>query len=138
MTSEPKINVIMSVYNGEKYLKQAIESILKQTYTNFRFIIVDDGSNDSSFDIIKSFTDERIVIIRNDRTQGLTRSLNKALRTANGEYIARQDADDISLSNRLKSQIDFLEKHPEVELLGTGVYLINEKGEEYKNGKTYD
>ncbi|PVX25775.1 MAG: glycosyl transferase, partial [Candidatus Bathyarchaeum sp.] len=129
MVSNPRIDVIMSVYNGETYLREAIESILNQTYTNFRFIIVDDCSNDGSFDIINSFTDERIVVIKNKKRSGLTRNLNKALRASDAEYVARQDADDASLSNRFKTQIDFFEKHPEVDLLGTGVYLINEKGD---------
>lgn len=125
---KPRIDVIMSVYNGENFLKEAIESILKQTYTNFKFIIVDDGSNDSSFDIINSFPDERIEVIRNKRTEGLTRSLNKALRAGEGKYVARQDADDVSLPSRFASQVDFLEKHPEVDVLGTGIYLIDEEG----------
>jgi len=128
MVSKPRIDVIMSVYNGEKYLREAIESILKQTYTNFKFIIVDDGSNDSSFDIIDSFADERIEVIRNERSEGLTKRLNKALRVAQGKYVARQDADDVSLPSRFESQVDFLEKHPEVDVLGTGIYLIDDEG----------
>ncbi len=125
--ANPRIDVIMSVYNGEKYLREAIESVLGQTYTNVKFIIVDDGSDDSSFDIINSFADERIKVIRNERTEGLTKSLNKALKAAEGKYVARQDADDTSLPSRFENQVDFLEKQPEVDVLGTGIILIDEK-----------
>lgn len=126
--TNPKISVIMSVYNGEKYLREAIESILNQTFTDFEFIIVNDGSTDGSLEIIQSYDDKRIKIINNEKNIGLTKSLNKALKVARGEYIARQDADDVSLPNRFEKQIKYLEKHPEVALLGTSVYLIDEKG----------
>ena len=126
----PKISVVMSVYNGEKHLRESIESILNQTFTDFEFIIVNDGSTDNSLEIIKSYDDERIKIINNEENIGLTKSLNKAIKQARGVYIARQDADDISLSNRLELQFKFLEKHPEVALLGTGIYVIDENGDE--------
>ena len=125
-----KISVIMPVYNAEKYLKESIESILNQTFTDFGFLIVNDGSTDTSLEIIKSYDDKRIRIINNEENMGLTKSLNKAVKQAHGDYIARQDADDISLPNRLELQFEFLEKHPEVALLGTGVYVINENGDE--------
>jgi len=125
---KPRISVIMSVYNGEKYLKQSIESILKQTFADFELIIVDDGSTDNSFTIIRGYDDDRIRVIRNKARIGLTRSLNKALRRARGEYIARQDADDISLPRRFEEQIRFFERHPKTVLLGTSVYLIDEEG----------
>ena len=129
---KPKISVIMPVYNNaEKYTKEAIESILNQTFTDFEFIIVYDPSFDNSLiNIINSYSDARIRIIENKKRIGLVKSLNKALRYAHGEYIARQDADDISLPNRLELQLDFLEKHPEVALLGTGIYVIDENGNE--------
>ena len=122
----PKISVIMSVYKGDKYLKEAIESILNQTFTDFEFIIVNDGSTDNSLEIIQSYDDERIKIINNEKNIGLTKSLNKALKQAKGEYIARQDADDVSLPNRFEEQVKYFEEHPEVVLLGTSVYLIGE------------
>jgi len=124
----PKISVIMSVYNGGKYLREAIESILNQTFTEFEFIIVNDGSTDNSREIIQSYNDERIKIINNEENIGLPKSLNNALKAARGEYIARQDADDISLPNRFEEQIKYFEKHPEVMLLGTNAYIINESG----------
>lgn len=126
--ANPRIDVIMSVYNGENYLRKAIESVLEQTYKNVKFIIVDDCSDDGSTDIINSFSDERITVIRNKKTKGLTKSINKALKVAGGKYVARQDADDASLPRRFESQIDFLEKHPEVDVLGTSIILIDEKG----------
>jgi glycosyltransferase involved in cell wall biosynthesis len=126
--TSPKISVIMSVYNGEKYLREAMESILNQTFTDFEFIIVNDGSADGSLDIIWSYGDDRISVIDNEHNIGLTKSLNKALRFAKGEYIARQDADDVSLPNRLERQLNYLEKHAEIAVLGTSVYLINENG----------
>lgn len=123
-----KISVIMSVCNGEQHLRESIESVLNQSFTNFEFIIVNDGSTDASLEIIKSYADKKIRIINNEENIGLTKSLNKAIKQAQGEYIARQDADDISLPNRLELQFEFLENHPEVALLGTGVYVINENG----------
>ena len=128
MLNKPKISVIMSVYNGEKYLREAIESILNQTFIDFEFLIVNDGSTDGSLEIIQSYQDERIRVINNEQNIGLTKSLNKAIKQARGEYIARQDADDISLPNRFEEQIKYFEKHPEVALLGTSVYKIDEQG----------
>lgn len=126
MLNKPKISVIMSVYNGEKYLKEAIDSILNQTFADFEFIIVNDGSTDSSLAIMQGYHDERIRVIDNGDNIGLTKSLNKAIKQALGEYIARQDADDVSLPNRFEEQIKYLGEYPEVALLGTSVYRIDE------------
>ena len=118
----------MSVYNGENYLKEAIESILNQTFVDFEFIIIDDASDDKSYKIICGYEDDRIVVIQNKHNVGLTSNLNLGLKLAKGKYIARMDADDISLYNRLELQINFLEKHPEFELVGSSAILINETG----------
>lgn len=124
----PIISVVMSVFNGELFLKTAIESILDQNFTNFELIIVDDGSTDSSATIIRNFEDERIIFIQNGSNKGLVFSLNTAIRISKGKYIARFDADDISLSNRLEEQFNFLEKNPSVSLLGSNVqFIINGK-----------
>lgn len=128
MVNNPGISVIMSVCNGEKYLGEAIESILNQTYTNYEFIIVNDGSTDETFKIIKSYNDNRIRIVNNETNVGLTMSLNKAIGLARGDYIARQDADDISLPERFEEQIKYLDEHPETVLLGTSIYEIDEHG----------
>jgi Glycosyltransferases involved in cell wall biogenesis len=122
------LTVVMSVYNGEKYLKEAIQSILKQTFADFNFLIINDGSTDLSREIILSFKDNRIKLIDNKKNIGLTRSLNKALNLAEGKYIARMDADDISKPNRFKEQIDYLLSHPDIGLLGTSFDFIDENG----------
>jgi glycosyltransferase involved in cell wall biosynthesis len=121
----------MSVYNAEKYLEKAIESILTQSLYDFEFIIINDKSNDSSSDIISKFADQdqRIKYIENENNRGLTYSLNKALELAQGEYIARMDADDISTPYRLEKQFDYLQKNKEISLIGTSAYNINEDGE---------
>lgn len=128
MSQNPKISVIMSVYNGQRYLREAIESILNQTFTDFEFIIINDGSTDNSLEIIQSYDDSRIRIVNNETNIGLTKSLNKAIKQARGKYTARQDGDDISLPHRFLEQLSYLERHPEVALLGTSVYHIDEQG----------
>lgn len=128
MSGNPKISVIMSVYNGEKYLRETIESILAQTFSDFEFIIVNDSSTDNSPEIIKSYDDERIRMINNKKNMGLARSLNKALKQARGEYIARMDADDVSLSRRLEKQYEFMEEHKDIVLSGAGILYVNGYG----------
>ena len=118
----------MAVYNGEKYLRQAVESILHQTFTDFEFIIVDDGSTDTTPAILDAYHDPRIVRLRNVRNLGLTESLNRAIAQARGRYLARQDADDASYSTRLEKQVYFLQAHPEVGLLGTGYDIMDANG----------
>lgn len=130
MSKNPKVSVIMSVYNGERYLEEAIESVLNQTFTGFEFVIVSDGSTDNSLEIIKSYNDGRIRIINNKKNIGLTRSLNKALKQAKGKYIARMDADDVSLSKRLEKQYKFMEEHKDIALSGAGVLYIDGYGKE--------
>lgn len=120
----------MAVYNGEKYLAEAIDSILNQTFKNFEFIIVNDGSSDNSLKIIKQYlnNDSRIKLINNQTNLGLIKSLNKGLKIAKGQYIARMDADDISLPKRLELQLKFLENKKEIYLVGSFAIIINEKG----------
>ncbi len=125
---KPRVSVVMSVYNGERYLREAVESILGQTFTDFEFIIIDDGSTDSSWHILNSFDDPRLRFVRNEANIGLTHSLNKGLALARGEYIARMDADDISLPERLAKQVQFLDAHPFVGVLGTAVRTIDSLG----------
>lgn len=121
------ISVVMSVYNGELFLKDAIESILNQSYQNFEFIIINDGSSDSSLSIIKSYNDSRIKLVENERNMGLIYSLNKAFSIASGKYIARMDSDDIAHSDRLKLQIEFLENNPSVGLVGSDYISFSDK-----------
>ncbi|REC49609.1 glycosyltransferase [Chryseobacterium pennipullorum] len=121
------ISVILPVYNAEKYVSEAIQSVLDQTYKDFELIILNDGSTDRSLEIINSFKDERIVLV-DQANAGLAKTLNRGLALAKGEYIARMDADDICLPNRFKEQINYLVRHPEVGLLGTAIELIDDEG----------
>lgn len=123
----PKVTVLMPVYNGEKYVAEAIESILKQTFTDFEFLIINDGSTDSSEEIIKSYNDARIRLVNNEINLKLIATLNKGLELAQGEYIARMDCDDISLPERLAKQVEFMDKHPEVGVCGAWVETIGLK-----------
>jgi glycosyltransferase involved in cell wall biosynthesis len=127
--SKPLVSVIMSVYNGERYLREAIESTLKQTFRDFEFLIINDGSTDGTAEILKSYHDPRIKIINNKKNIGLTKSLNKGLRFAKGEYIARQDADDVSAPYRLEKEVNFLETHRNYAVVGTFVKILNEDSE---------
>ena len=124
-----EISVIMSCYNASRYLPEAIESILKQTHSDYEFIIVNDGSTDGTFDILGRYAseDDRIRVVNKENT-GLADSLNCGLRVAQGEWIARQDADDISLPDRFVKQVAFLEGFPSVILVGSGCTLIDERG----------
>lgn len=128
--NNPKISVIMSVYDGEKYLDESIQSILNQTFKDFEFIIINDCSTDNSLYIIKQYAtkDKRIVLIENEENIGLTKSLNKGLKIAKGKYIARMDADDVALSERFNKQYNYLEKNKNVFLLGTSAMMIDEDG----------
>ncbi len=129
MFNNPKVSVIMSVYNGEKYLKEALESILDQTFGDFEFIIINDGSTDNSYEILKSYKDKRMKII-NQENMGLAKSLNKAIKLAQGEYIARMDTDDISLPTRLEKQVDVIMSSSTVGLVGSWYEIIDELGRE--------
>ena len=126
----PKVSVLMPVYNGERYLREAVESILNQTYSDFEYIILDDGSSDSTGSILDEYAarDRRIVLAHNETNIGIARSLNRGLELARGEYIARMDADDVSLPGRLAAQVVFLDAHPEVGVLGTAARLSDQKG----------
>jgi glycosyltransferase involved in cell wall biosynthesis len=125
----PVISVVMSVYNGQKYLCESIDSILNQTYKNFGFIIINDGSEDNSLDILLGYqTRDNRVLIVNQNNIGLTRSLNRGIKVAASEYIARQDADDISLPTRLEKQLNYMENHPEVAVIGCLGDVFNVNG----------
>lgn len=137
--ANPKISVIMPVYNAEKYLKQSIESILNQTYKDFEFIIINDGSTDNSLNIIYEYANKHTkikVIARENR--GLVCSLNEGISYSKGEYIARIDADDISLPERLEKQIKFFEKNQEIDILGSMAELIGDKALLEKETNNYE
>ncbi len=117
----------MGVYNEQAYVDVAIESVLSQTYEDFEFIIVDDASTDGSKSRIQAYDDDRIALLENEDNIGLTASLKRAIAHANGRYIARQDADDISESTRFERQVAVLDSHSEVAVVGTGAKLIDGK-----------
>lgn len=123
-----EITVLMPVYNGEKYLKEAMDSILTQTLKKFEFLIIDDGSTDSSVDIINSYKDDRIRLISISNS-GVAKALNYGLKMASGKYIARMDADDISYSDRLKIQYDFMKQNPDYLVIGSNINYITESGD---------
>lgn len=115
----------MSVKNGEKYVLNAIKSIVDQTFDRFEFLIMDDASEDETWNMIKSVDDERISLFRNDSNQGLTKSLNKLILHSRGEYIARIDADDIAFNERLEIQNEFLDENTNVDVVGSYCRLID-------------
>lgn len=125
--SMPLISVVMPVFNGEKYLAEAINSILSQTFTDFEFIIVNDGSTDNSENVILSYSDKRIKYLKQDNS-GVGAALRYGCSFVRGKYIARMDADDISFPTRFATQLKYLESHPNVVLVSTAVYYIDEAG----------
>ena len=127
----PKVSVIMSVCDGERYLRESVESMLNQSFADLEFIIIEDGSRDDTWAILTEYAsrDQRVVLVRNQENIGLTKSLNLGLAQAKGKYIARQDADDASLQQRLATQTEFLEKHYQVGLLGTAYHVADEQGQ---------
>lgn len=125
----PKISVVMSVYNGMPFLKEAVQSILNQTYKDFEFIIVDDASTDGTWKYLNSLQDQRIKLIKNSKNLGLASSLNIGMKAAKGEYIARMDADDISLPDRFEKEAHFLNSHKDYVLVGSQVQWVSEHGE---------
>ena len=121
-----KVSVILPVFNAEKTLKTAIDSILEQTYKNFELIIINDGSNDLSEAIIKEYKDHRLKYFINEVNKGLIYTLNKAVSLCKGEYIARMDSDDISAKNRLETQVRYLTLHPDILAVGTARSIFGE------------
>ena len=123
----PKVSVLMPVYNGEKYLSEAIVSIIEQSFTDFELIIVDDESKDTTPDILRSFNDPRIFVVRVPHG-GLVNALNSGIAHARGEYIARMDADDRAMANRFQLQVAYLDAHPDTDITCTDIYTIDETG----------
>lgn len=134
--SKPKISILMPVYNGDKYLSEAIVSVLSQSFTDFEFIIINDGSTDNSEKIIKEFQekDNRILYFKNEKNLGIQKTLNIGLSFSKADYIARIDSDDIWCDkDKLRKQLDFLEKYPDHAIVGTAMETIDEKGGKLQN-----
>ena len=121
MTTTPQISILMPVYNTAPYLREAMDSILSQTFDDFELIVLDDCTPDESPSILDSYTDPRIVRYRGEKNVGLANVLNVGMDMAQGKYIARMDSDDISLPDRLQIQYNYLESHPEIDLVSVGM-----------------
>ena len=121
----PKVSVIMSVYNDEKFVAQSIEGVLNSTYTDFEFIICNDCSTDGSSEIIKKYKDKRIIFFSNGQNQGLAKSLNNCIERAKSEYIMRIDSDDICLPDRMEKQVAYLDEHKDIAMCGTFAQVID-------------
>jgi len=126
--SPPAITVLMTVYNEERFLRQAVDSILAQTYSDFELLVIDDASTDASPAILAGYDDPRVRVVTNEENMGCPRSSNRGLALARGRYIARMDADDIAYPHRLAVQHAFLERHPAIDLVGSSNELIDEEG----------
>jgi glycosyltransferase involved in cell wall biosynthesis len=122
------VSVIIPTYNGERFLRPAIEGIINQTFSNFELIVIDDGSTDATPKILAEFRDPRIAVITNERNLGIAAATNRGLAAARGELIALQDHDDISLPQRLQTQLDFLTTNPDIALVASAVTIIDEEG----------
>jgi len=126
MQKTPLVSVNMPVKNGEKYLKEAIQSVLNQTFSDFELVVINDGSTDSSADIVRSFNDERIRFFDNETGTGIASTRNFAIKNSLGKYIAIFDCDDVMLPDRLQKQVDFLEKNSDFALVGSAIEMIDE------------
>lgn len=133
--SAPRVSVVMAVRDGEPYLAEAVESLLAQTFADFELVVVDDGSSDASRDVVRSYRDPRVRLLENGRNRGLAASLNRGIREARGELLARQDADDVSEPERLARQVAHLDAHPEVALLGSWFREIDSRGGHLRDGQ---
>lgn len=127
----------MALYNAEQFIGEALDSIMCQTYANWELIIVDDCSTDKSLEIIKKYSDDRIILLQNKINSGPAISRNKALNAAKGEYVAVLDADDIMFPNRLEIQVNYLIKHTQIDILGTSALMIDECGNKLTVSKYY-
>lgn len=127
----PLVSIGMPVYNCAQTVDQSIRSVLNQTFVDWELIVIDDGSTDDTSARVSSFDDPRIVLIRREQNRGLPARLNECVSMARGRYFARMDGDDIAYPNRLGKQVDYLESHPEVDLLGAGCIVFKGQGEAY-------
>jgi glycosyltransferase involved in cell wall biosynthesis len=128
VSRRPLVTVLMSTYNDASYLAESVESVLGQTFGDFEFLIVDDGSTDGTRDVLGAVHDPRVRVRRNAENLGLTRSLNLGLDAASGQFVARMDADDVCFPERLARQVEFLQSRPDVGIVGCSRELVDERG----------
>jgi glycosyltransferase involved in cell wall biosynthesis len=133
---KPIVTVLTTVYNGMPYLKVAIESTLKQTYSNFEYLIIDDASTDDSVECILSYNDPRIRLVRNEKNLNTSDSFNKGLSLITTPYVVRLDQDDVSLPDRIKEQIEYLEKNPEISIVCSWEHVIDSNGTKVWDAKS--
>lgn len=126
---KPEVTVFMAVYNGGKYIKQAIESILQQTYRDFELLIINDGSTDNSLSVINTFTDKRIKLLQNDANKGLAFTRNRGIEEASGKFFATLDSDDLAYKTRLEKQLNFFYCNKDVALCGGKIKYINQQSD---------
>lgn len=124
----PLVSVIMPSYNGERFIREAIESVLVQTYENWELIIIEDASTDHSIEVIKTYKDKRIRLFCNEQNKGIAESTNRGIQESRGKYIALLDDDDVAEKDRFTLQVDYLETHPEIEILGGRTTFIDTSG----------
>ncbi len=138
MKAQKKVSIIMGVYNCASTLRESIDSIIQQTYENWEFIICDDGSRDNTLEIVQEYADkypEKFIVLRNKTNKGLNATLNRCFKMSKGEYIARQDGDDISVKTRFQQEVNFLNKHSEFAFVSSNMSFFDESGiwGEWKN-----
>jgi glycosyltransferase involved in cell wall biosynthesis len=132
VTGDPHVSVVLAVHNGARHLRAAVDSVLGQSLADLELIVIDDESTDATGDILASYGDTRMIVVRQDR-RGQTRSLNRGIELARAPYIARQDADDISFPERLEKQVAFLDRHAGIDVLGTAVTVIDDTGRKLRD-----
>ena len=125
----PVVSILMPVYKTAPYLREAMDSMLSQTFSDFELIVLDDCSPDNAEEILDSYTDPRIVRYKGEKNAGLSNVLNVGIGMARGKYIARMDSDDLSMPERLQIQVDYLEAHPDIDLVSVGMRLFGAKDE---------
>ncbi|RYY90209.1 MAG: glycosyltransferase [Chitinophagaceae bacterium] len=127
--NNPKVSIVLPVYNAERFLKEALDSLVYQTFADFEVLAIDDGSTDGSAAIIKAYSDHRIQYLQNDRNRGIVYTLNRGIDLARGTYLARMDADDICHPERLAAQVDYLKENSSIAVVASFVDMIDADGQ---------
>jgi len=131
MTERPRVTVLMSAYNAERFVGEAVESVLGQTFHDFEFLIFEDKSADTTLQVLRSYADHRIRLVENRENRGLTKNLVTGMEMARGEFVARMDADDVCMPERLAAQVAHMDQHPDISVLGSAVTFFTEVGKEF-------